>query len=276
MNPETGIARRTEKLVSTELETCAACHSRRKVIAKSSVPGEPYLGRYLPALLQPPLYHADGQTVGEVYGDRSFLQSLMHAAGVTCSNCHDPHSAKLRVECNALCAQCHLPARFDVREHHHHEPGSAGAQCVNCHTPTKTYMVVHARRDYSLRVPRPDLSVGLGTPNVCMQCHAEQSAEWAAQTVACWFPAGRQTTPHFGTALHAGEVLAADAEQQLDRLILDQKQPAIARASALPLLVSHVTPASEPAIKAAAAVADPLVRSGAPRALPAANCSAAR
>ena len=46
MNPETGIARRTEKLVSTELETCAACHSRRKVIAKNPVPGEPYLDSY--------------------------------------------------------------------------------------------------------------------------------------------------------------------------------------------------------------------------------------
>src|SRR6516162_7136130 len=96
MNPETGIARRTEKLLSTELETCAACHSRRKVIAKDPVPGEPYLDAYLPALLEPGLYHADGQIDGEVYEYGSFLQSRMHAAGVTCSNCHDPHSAKLR------------------------------------------------------------------------------------------------------------------------------------------------------------------------------------
>ena len=110
MNTETGIARRTEKLASTELETCAACHSRRKVIAKNPVPGEPYLDGYLPALLQPGLYHADGQIDGEVYEYGSFLQSRMHAAGVTCSNCHDPHSAKLLAEGNGLCAQCHLPA----------------------------------------------------------------------------------------------------------------------------------------------------------------------
>ena len=100
MNPETGIARRTEKLASTELETCAACHSRRKVIAKSPRPGEPFLDGYLPALLEPGLYHADGQIDGEVYEYGSFLQSRMHAAGVTCSNCHDPHSAKLRAEGN--------------------------------------------------------------------------------------------------------------------------------------------------------------------------------
>ena len=222
MNPQTGIARRTEKLVSTELETCAVCHSRRKVIAKNPVPGEPYLDAYLPALLEPGLYHADGQIDGEVYEYGSFLQSRMHVAGVTCSNCHDPHSAKLRAEGNALCKQCHLPGKFDVAEHHHHQPGSAGAQCVNCHMPTKNFMVVDARRDHSIRVPRPDLSVSLGTPNACSQCHAGSSAEWAAETVAGWYPNGRQTTPHYGTALHAGRVGAADAEQQLDRLILDQ------------------------------------------------------
>ena len=269
MNPETGVAKRSEKLMSTELETCAACHSRRKVIAKNRMPGEPYLDAYLPALLEPGLYHADGQIDGEVYEYGSFLQSRMHAAGVTCSNCHDPHSAKLRAEGNALCAQCHLPAKFDVAAHHHHQPGSAGAQCVNCHMPTKYYMVVDARRDHSIRVPRPDLSVSLGTPNACTQCHADRHAQWAAETVADWYPQGRQITPHYGTALHAGRIGAADAEQQLDRLILDRSQPAIARASALPLLTPYASTASEPAmIKAALTDPDPLVRIGALRALP--------
>jgi len=232
------------------------------------VPGEPYLDAYLPALLQPGLYHADGQIDGEVYEYGSFLQSRMYSAGVTCSNCHDPHSAKLLAEGNALCGQCHLPARFDAREHHHHEPDSAGAQCINCHMPTKRYMVVDARRDHSMRVPRPDLSVALGTPNACSQCHADRPPQWAAQTVAGWYPRGRQTTLHYGAALHAGRIGAADAEQQLDRLLLDQNQPSIVRASALPLLGRYATPASEAAIKAAITDASPLVRSAAPRALP--------
>jgi tetratricopeptide (TPR) repeat protein len=268
MNPKTGIARRTEGLVSTELETCAACHSRRKVIADNPLPGAPYLDAYLPALLETGLYHADGQIDGEVYEYGSFLQSRMNAAGATYSNCHDPLSAKLRAEGNALCAQCHLREKFDVAEHHHHQPGDAGAQCVNCHMPAKLFMVVDARRDHSIRVPRPDLSAALGAPNACNQCHAGNSAEWAAKTVAGWFPHGRQTTPHFGTALHSGRVGAADAELQLDRLILDRSQPAIARASALPLLAPYASPASERAIKAAIADPDPLVRMAAPRALP--------
>jgi predicted CXXCH cytochrome family protein len=268
INPETEIARRSEKLVSTELETCAACHSRRKVIAENPMPGAPYLDAYLPALLEPGLDHADGQIDGEVYEYGSFLQSRMHAAGVTCSDCHDPHSAKPRADGNALCARCHLPEEFAVAEHHHHQPGSAGAQCVNCHMPAKNYMVVDARRDHGIRVPRPDLSVALGTPNACGQCHADRPAAWAAATVAGWYPGGRQTIPHYGMALHAGRVGAEDAERQLDRLIRDQSQPAIARASDLPLLMPYASPASEPAIEAAIADPNPLVRAAVPRALP--------
>ena len=116
---------------------------------------------------------------------------------------------------------------------------------------------------------RADL-ISLGTPNACDQCHAERPVQWAAETVASWCPVGRQTTPHYGAALHAGRVGAADAEQRLDRLILDQGQPAIVRASALPLLGQYATPASEPAINAAITDASPLVRLAAPRALPAA------
>jgi hypothetical protein len=79
--------------------------------------------------------------------------------------------------------------------------------------PAKNYMVVHDRRDHSMRVPRPDLSVSIGTPNACNQCHTGRSAEWAAKAVAEWYPNGRQTTPHYGTALHAGRTGAVDAER---------------------------------------------------------------
>jgi predicted CXXCH cytochrome family protein len=271
MNRATGTARRTEPLISTQLDTCAPCHSRRKLLANGLVPDTPFLDTALPALLEPGLYHADGQIDGEVFEYDSFLQSAMHKAGVICSNCHEPHTAKLRTEGNALCAQCHLPEKFDVTAHHKHPPRSAGAQCVNCHMPTKTYMVVHDRRDHSMRVPRPDLSVSIGTPNACNQCHTDRSAEWAAKAVAEWYPNGRQTTLHYGTALHAGRTGAADAERQLDQLILNKNQPAIARASGLLLLPRYASKASETAIKSAIADPDPLVRMAVARGLPASS-----
>jgi Tfp pilus assembly protein PilF len=268
MNPEAGIATRTEPLVSAELDTCAACHSRRRVIVRDAVPGSPLLDSYAPADLEPGLYHADGQIDGEVFEYGSFVQSRMHHAGVTCSDCHDPHSLTLRAEGNGLCGQCHMSAKFDTTEHHHHQPASAGAQCINCHMPTKTYMVVDRRRDHSFRVPRPDLSVSFDTPNACTQCHTDQTAHWAARAVAAWYPQGRQSQQHYATALNAGRAGALDAERQLDRLILDRGQPEIARASALLLLPGYVTPASESAIKAAIADPSALLRSAVPRALP--------
>lgn len=268
MNPVTGTARRTEPLASTQLDACAPCHSRRKLLATGLAPDIPFLDTALPALLEPGLYHADGQIDGEVFEYDSFLQSSMHKAGVVCSNCHEPHAAKLRAEGNALCAQCHLPEKFDVTAHHKHLPGSAGAQCVNCHMPTKTYMVVHDRRDHSIRVPRPDLSVSIGTPNACNHCHADRSAGWAAKAVATWYPNRRQTKPHYGMSLHAGRTGAIDAERQLDLLILDKSQPAIARASALLLLPRYASAASGPAIKSAIADPDPLVRMAMARTIP--------
>jgi tetratricopeptide (TPR) repeat protein len=270
MNPKTGIAQRIEPLNAQELDVCAGCHSRRKMIAKDSSTGAAFLDSYLPALLEPSLYHADGQIDGEVFEYGSFVQSRMYHAGVTCSNCHEPHGLALRAQGNGLCAQCHLPEKFDVAEHHHHPQGSTGAQCVNCHMPSKTYMVVDGRRDHSLRVPRPDLSASIGTPNACSSCHTDRTADWAAQKIAEWFPDGRQTQGHYGVSLKAGRTGAANAEPLLDALIADQGQPAIARASALALLAPHASPASEAAIRSAIADTSPLVRAAAPRALPAA------
>jgi len=236
------------------------------VISRDPSAGAAFLDSYLPALFEPGLYHADGQIDGEVFEYGSFVQSRMYHAGVICSDCHEPHSLALREQGNGLCAQCHLPAKFDVAGHHHHQQGSAGAQCVNCHMPSKTYMEVDERRDHSIRVPRPDLSASIGTPNACTQCHADRTAEWGAQRIADWFPNGRQTRPHFGVALYAGRIGAANAEPLLDALIAEQDQPAIARASALTLLAPLASPASEAAIRAALADPNPLVRAAAPRA----------
>ena len=270
MNPQTGIAHRTEpRASSAELETCSGCHARAATIVADKTAATPFLDAHLPAMIEAGYYHPDGQIGGEMFEYGSFIQSRMYHAGVTCSDCHEPHGLKLRAEGNALCAQCHMPAKFDVPSHHHHEPGTAGAQCVNCHMPTKTYMGVDARRDHSIRVPRPDLSITLGTPDACTGCHTHQSDAWATHAVADWFPNGRQTQPHYGQALAAGRAAESGAEPMLDALIGDPTQPAMARASALLLLPRVAGGASLPAWRAALADPDPLVRLGAVRALPA-------
>jgi Flp pilus assembly protein TadD len=249
----------------TELETCAPCHSRRSQLREGALPGTPFLDAYRPSLLEPGLYEADGQIRGEVYVYGSFVQSPMYAAGVTCSDCHDPHSLRRRAEGNALCVGCHRPEVFDAPAHHHHRPGSAGARCVSCHMPARTYMGVDVRRDHSFRVPRPDLSVSIGTPNACTDCHRDRPAKWAADAVARWFPAGRSGAPQYGQALAAGRRGLPGADAALTALAADPAQPAIARATALELL-AEPAPA---AVRRGAADPDPLVRLGALEAAPA-------
>jgi tetratricopeptide (TPR) repeat protein len=90
-------------------------------------------------------------------------------------------------------------------------------------------------------VPRPDLSVAIGSPNACNDCHADQTREWAAERVAEWYPRGRRNEGHFGLALHAGRSWAADARSLLTQLIDDEQQPVVARATALSLLAERTT-----------------------------------
>jgi predicted CXXCH cytochrome family protein len=223
-----------------EIEVCAQCHSRRTQLNDAYEPGDPLLDGFRPALLDPGLYHADGQILDEVYEYGSFLQSAMYAAGVTCTDCHDPHGGQVRATGNALCATCHAPSAYDTREHHRHATGASGSQCVDCHMSERTYMVVDARRDHSFRLPRPDLSATLGVPNACNGCHAEQSVEWAAAQVAAWYPSGRAGTFHYSQALHAGRVWARDRHVLLTRTIGDSEAPAIVRATGINLLAAQM------------------------------------
>ena len=260
MDPHTGSVKRTTTLPARfEVETCARCHARRGIFDDRYVHGRPLMDTHRPTLLEEGLYYADGQIQGEVYEYGSFLQSKMYRAGVTCSDCHDPHSLRLRDAGNALCARCHLPERFDTPTHHFHHTGSAGSQCVECHMPTRTYMGVDARRDHSLRRPRPDLSVQLGTPNACTACHTDRPPQWAADTVVRWYGPGPRP-PHFATALHAGRTRKPGAEGALVRLLGDAAMPGIARATAVSLLGRYLSPQSLRAVESALADGDPLVR----------------
>jgi predicted CXXCH cytochrome family protein len=235
---------------ANETQMCATCHSRREPLGANSPPfGEPFADHYSLALLRDGLYYADGQIDGEVYVYGSFLQSKMNARGVRCGDCHDPHSTKLVAAGNVVCTQCHSSAgnpkypslnksNYDDEAHHHHKAGSPGAQCVSCHMPAKNYMVIDARRDHSFRVPRPDLSVTLGTPNACATCHDDKPAQWAANNVQQWYPNGRSGSPHFAAAFsraRSGDY-SAESINGLISVALDTKQSAIVRATALDLL----------------------------------------
>jgi Flp pilus assembly protein TadD len=248
-----------------EIETCAQCHSRRSQIADGYEAGKRFLDYYRPALLTRPLYHADGQQRDEVYDWGSFLQSKMYARGVTCSDCHNPHSGKLRAEGNATCATCHVPSKYDTPAHHHHEVKSAGATCVGCHMPATTYMVIDPRHDHSLRIPRPDLSVAMATPNACTSCHTQRDARWAASQVSAWYGDKTRLDAHerVAKAFFSEDAGALNGPTALAEVAADTAQSPIARATALAELNPFVDAAAYRALNAALHDPRPLVRLGA-------------
>ena len=254
------VKRSSPRSSEKEIQTCARCHARRAQMFEDYRYGQPLMRTHLPSLLEKTLYEADGQIDGEVYEYGSFLQSRMYHAGVTCSDCHEPHSLKLRAPGNGVCLQCHGAKKYDTPQHHFHKAASNGARCVDCHMPAKTYMVVDPRRDHSFRVPRPDLSVKLGTPNPCTRCHANKSAGWAANLVRGWYGHNPKGYQDYAETLHAARSVAGDAEARLAGLLRDKNQPAIVRATAAAELTPWLSPQSLPALAEALGDPDPLVR----------------
>lgn len=219
------------KRPTVQIETCAACHSRRSELTQYHA-GKPFNDQYRLTTLEPGLYFPDGQINDEVYVYGSFMQSKMHQAGVVCTNCHDPHSNAVRTDSNQICTQCHVNSVYDSPEHHRHEQGGQGAACVNCHMPVETYMVVDDRHDHGFRIPEPRLTLELGIPNTCNQCHIDKNAQWALAALESW---GVSTDIR---ARHAGVLNAAWSGQSaaLPGLLALASQPAyssMVRASAI-------------------------------------------
>ena len=257
---------------TTEIESCAGCHSRRSKISPNPVNNYPadksFLDHYQLQTLDEGLYHADGQIQDEVYVYGSFLQSKMHQRGVTCSNCHNPHSLALKAQGNALCAGCHATETYDTPKHHRHEQAnSAGAQCVNCHMPETVYMGVDARRDHSMRVPRPDITGEIGAPNACNMCHTDQSTGWSVSAIESWIGKKSLKPEVAAEAIYAARSNQVEANQLLIDLAGNGSINDMARATSLGQLENYPNMSSYSAAQQQLNSPQPLLRIGALNAL---------
>ena len=259
-----------------QVELCAPCHSRRAILGDYTHAEADLMDTMLPSLLTEELYFADGQILEEVYVYGSYTQSKMYERDVRCSDCHDVHSIKTIKEGNRLCLQCHRADIYDTKEHHFHkkkgekgepvksadgrvihEVGS-GADCVQCHMPGRYYMGIDYRPDHSIRIPRPDLSITLGTPNACNRCHEDKTAEWSDGYITKWYGPGRRA--HYGTIIDAGRKRLPSARRDLIRLAGDPLYPVIVRATAFSLLGNYPSLETSPAYLTALADDEALIR----------------
>ncbi len=246
-----------------EITVCARCHSRRSAISDNYSYGKSLLDTHIPALLEEGVYYPDGQIEAEDYEWGSFIQSKMYHKGVTCSDCHDPHSLQLRKPGNAVCSQCHEPSKYDSASHHHHETGSAGSGCAVCHMSVTTYMIIDDRHDHSIRIPRPDLTVKTGAPNACNKCHSDRTPEWAESVIKSWGGENKKGFQNYGETLYEARNGMPGAEEMLVELANDAGAPSIARATALNDLAGYLSPFSVETVRKGLGSDDPLIRGAA-------------
>jgi tetratricopeptide (TPR) repeat protein len=268
LDPDTGQPKRSRPLQDRVImQVCSRCHARRSVTSEKFVPGDDWLQTHRPTLLEQPLYHADGRIEEEVYVWGSFRQSKMYHKGVRCTDCHDPHTLDLQMPKQQLCLKCHSAGQYDTPDHHFHKPQSKGASCVSCHMPEETYMVVDPRSDHSFRVPRPDRSLKLGTPNTCNDCHDDQTTQWAVKHYNKWWGEPETKDKPYAYALDAAQKGDPTAGEQLNQAARNQDNTAIARATALARLQNYPSRRSLQTITNLIEADDPLLRMGAARAL---------
>ncbi len=272
----TGLIVRTSKITSRQyVESCSPCHARRSSLGNFDHAHNEFMSNAIPQLPTRPYYFIDGQFLDEDYEYGSFTQSKMYMKDVRCGDCHDPHSLKRKFEGNALCTQCHRADEYDTFDHHMHKakgetgtsfinklgqklgPGD-GNLCRDCHMPGRYYMGIDKRFDHSMRIPRPDLSISLGSPNACTHCHDDKTDRWALQFVDKWY--GEKKKVHYATLLADGADGRPGADEGLLRIINSNLYPEIVRATAIVYLASYPTAKTQEAVRRALNDPDPLLR----------------
>ena len=284
---------------------CGSCHSRRTELTDDFQPGEKFFDHF--ALVVPDeteMFYPDGQIHEEDYELTSFLSSRMHAAGVRCVECHEPHSGKTRVAPNDLCMVCHggvgatsrnvlSPAlssrrgeggagpgargksggvlaapKIDPQTHSHHQAGDSGSGCVDCHMPQTVYMQRHARHDHGFTIPDPLLTKQFGIPNACGRCHSERTVDWLLEAVESWYGKAMER-PARARAQTIARARAGDSHSPGDLAgLLRGETNSLWRAVAAGLLRRwSVEPQVTAALLSSAGDPDPLVRAMSVRAL---------
>ena len=133
-----------------------------------------------------------------------------------------------------------------------------GAQCVNCHMVGQFYMGNDYRRDHSFRNPRPDLTISIGTPNACNDCHKDKTVAWSQGYIEKWY--GSRKRPHYGETFAAANRRDPKAIPDLILYAGNELFPLMVRATAVSLLANYDDTLSKKAIEKALSDPASLVR----------------
>ncbi|MCW8930563.1 MAG: multiheme c-type cytochrome [Gammaproteobacteria bacterium] len=200
-------------------EVCLQCHLRNRdkrldVVNKEELyqkavdyplgyePGRPLMKYKKPA----PQHY--GKKSGEFYANgvgkksrmqgNDYVQSMMYKHGVTCINCHNPHSLNEISDNNTgneLCLNCHQfgaingPHSEELSQHSHHKADSTGSLCVECHMPKvakNTGKSPISVRTHVFGFIYPSDTRKYGVPNACNNCHNDKTLDWSESYLRKW------------------------------------------------------------------------------------------
>ncbi len=259
------------------IHQCGTCHSRREQMTEDFEPGDSFYDHFRPTLPDAlGVYYADGQVREEDYVFGVFTMSKMHHTGVSCLDCHNPHSGRLLqpVENNALCMKCHVPPGLNGATpilptvHSFHDADSTGNRCVECHMPTTNYMVRDPRRDHGFSIPDPQMTKEFGIPNACSRCHTDESVDWAIEWSEKWY-GDKLDRPQRERTRIIAELEQGNRPDVADVLRVAERQEIPAWRSVMVALLSHYGDHPEilPLLQESLIHEHPLVRSAAVRTL---------
>jgi len=187
-------------------EVCLQCHMRNRDIRlkdnnMSSIygdardypfgyeAGKPLSKFKLPAPfkgIETKEFYANGMGKKNRTQGNEFVHSMKGRHGITCINCHNPHTLEPTAQKNtgnALCMKCHSfgsqigPHQSSIEKHTHHKADSKGSLCVECHMPKvgkhtgKSPLTVRTHM-FGFVTPRETLMYKMPQEtNACFACH---------------------------------------------------------------------------------------------------------
>ncbi|TVQ27637.1 MAG: hypothetical protein EA370_17720, partial [Wenzhouxiangella sp.] len=140
-------------------------------------------------------FWADGTPRLTAYEYQGMTQSACYQqAELSCMDCHSMHGGDPagqitdRNRGNAPCLRCHQDFRREsaLVAHSKHPVDSPGSQCYNCHMPHLNYGVMDIHRSHRIEVPDAHRDAASGRPNACLNCHVDETPQWAANALAGW------------------------------------------------------------------------------------------
>ena len=152
-----------------------------------------------------------GHETGEFYANgmgkhnrtqgNEYVHSMMAKHGITCINCHNPHTLQPTAEHNTgnkLCMKCHSfgspigPHEKSLSAHTHHKPNSKGSLCVECHMPKvgrhtgKSPLTVRSHM-FGFFTPAQTLKYKMPKEtNACYACHKDKTLKSLQNDLEQW------------------------------------------------------------------------------------------